>query len=42
MKVFNAWLTRTDAAPVLRDRLPAEVVNHLVLACQTAADWHGE
>jgi hypothetical protein len=42
MKVLNARLTRTDAEPVLRDRLSAEVVNHLALACQTAADWHGE
>jgi len=42
MKVFNGWRMWTDAEPVLRDRLPDEVVNHLVLARQDEVDSHGE
>jgi len=42
VKVFDAWRTWPDAEQTLRDRLPAEVVDHLAQVYRAAADRHGD
>lgn len=42
MKIFEAWRTWTDAEPVLRERLPAEVVDQLAPAYRFAEEWHAD
>ncbi|MEU0091219.1 hypothetical protein [Kribbella sp. NPDC006257] len=42
MKTFEAWRTWTDAESVLRERLPAEVIDRLVPAYRFAEEWHAD
>jgi GTP pyrophosphokinase len=42
VRTFEDWRTWTDAEPVLRDRLPAEVVERLAVAYRFAAEWHAD
>lgn len=42
MRTFESWRTWVEAEPVLRERLPAEVVDRLAGAYRFAADWHAD
>jgi GTP pyrophosphokinase len=41
-RVFDSWRTWPEAEQVLRERLPAEVVERLALVYRFAADWHAD